>query len=307
MTTPLERLTGGVEAPASAGKPGSSVSHAKTLFKRSDTPFLPNVGTEIALVAEGGFTAAGWLAVPFRFQCPPMDSLSRSTAHQWASYTVTGGKKGPSERTRSEGKRLKTMTLKTVVLNWEPDWQVWSPDELEPQLAAAELEALCDAGVKFRLRVKNASLYDYDDVNMLAVLTQVEVTEEAGEPDARYLQLSFQEWAPTQVEVNAKKKQLGPWTHELTLKDTAYSLSHDYYHTYSLWRLILAANGLRGGPSTPLVQLVSAFTVRRTPKHVGKGTLPLVVKVVKIPAKPPPPSSTLNVPGERETEGIVLP
>jgi hypothetical protein len=271
------------------GLPLTAVSKPTTIFKRSDTPFEGG-GTEVTLQAEPGYTKSGFLGVPFRFQVPPLDNIQKTRGHNWQGYMVTGGADGPKERSRSEGPKLQTVTFKAIVLNWEPSWQVWSPDELEPQLAAAELEELVKRGIKFRLRIRNAELYDYDDVNMLAAMTQADVTEEAGEPDARYIQCGFQEWDPTEVERKALKNTIGPWSHKVVAGDSLYTLSQHYYKTNTLWKLIAAANHLTSyPPSQPLF-------VGNVKSH----------KVLKIPAKPAS-ASTISANGERQTTAIVLP
>jgi hypothetical protein len=269
----------------------SAVAKPTTIFKRSDTPFLGG-GTEVMISLEPGYTKSGWLGVPFRFQFPPLDKWDKTRSASWPGFMVVGGAKGPRERARHEGPKLQTVTFKAMFLNWEPGFEVWAPDELEPQLAAAELEALCQEGVKFRLRIRNAELYDYDDVNMIAVITQADVSEEAGEPDTRYMQLAFQEWEPSAQESKSVKQALGPWTFKPVKggSENLYGLSKKYYKTTALWRLIVAAN-----PSLKNVPPSSTALYNSTGGHS-----------IKIPPKPTPGDTTGAAAGEPQTTVITL-
>lgn len=276
--------TGGITGPGFATgtatrafREQQTVAAAHTIFTRSDKPF-DGEGTEVMLVAEPGFTKPGWLGVPFRFQVPPLDKVSRTATHSEAGFVVLGGADGPRERSRSEGPKLRTVQFKAVFMSWQPDFAVWVPDLYEPQLAAAELEALSLEGIKFRLRIRNAHLYDYDDVNMIATCTQANVDEEAGEQDSRYINLSFQEWGVTPAEARAAQGGLGPWTFKpsRTGKDSLYSLSTKYYKSAVLWKLIVQAN-----------PLLSRIPPTSTALYNAMGG-----QAIRIPAKPGEPATT---------------
>lgn len=282
-------------APSRTRSPGPA--KPTTLFKRADVGFGGGEGQEVQLIAEPGYTKQGFLDVPFRMQCPPLDQLSRTMQHNHQTYEVVGGPEGPEQRSRSGGPSLRTVPFKTVFLNWQPSWAIWpTPDAmdpalLEPLLAVAELEELCKRGIRFRLRIGNAALYDHDDVNMVCVLTQANTDEIAGEPDARYLNLVFQEWKPTEIERASVKNTLGPWTHKIVGGDTLYKLAVTYYKTNSLWQLIANANpGMQNGVPPSVNLLLWAQLHHKSS--------------ITIPAKP---ATTVALETAAGTRGIVLP
>lgn len=212
-------------------------------YRRGDTPFHGE-GTWVSMSRKPGYTLQGWLPVPFRLQIPPNEDVARTAAYNWTNFDVIGGEDGPGERTRPGGRRLRSMTLQSLFMDWEPSWQVWAPLVLEPILAVRELEFLCMKGVKFQLRIRDPHMYKHDDVDMMAVITQAELRAVNGEPDARYFNLSIQEYVPTEAERKAVKNEVGPWTHTIDQKaySSLYRLSKKYYKTHTEWQRIAAAN-----------------------------------------------------------------
>jgi hypothetical protein len=223
---------------------------AGVIFPRPDSPFVGD-GQRVQLSRAEGYTPPNKLRVPFRFQLPPTEQIQKVSAFSWATFDVLDTDTGSSERSRPAGRRLKSLSINSMFLTWDPSWAVWSPGAglMDPILAARELENLCDHGVRFRLRVANPKLYSHDDINMIAVITQCMVTEQTGEADTRYIQLDFQEYRPTEVERAAIHNTLGPWTHTIKDGDTLYKLAKHYYHRQSDWRRIANANqGLEHQP-----------------------------------------------------------
>lgn len=232
------------------------------IFKRSDSPFTSTEGTHVTLLRAAGVTKRGFLTVPFRFQIPPIDGWQRSFSGRWTNFDVVGGKDGPAERTRFGGPGLRTVSFRTCFMDWHPSWGVWEPDLLEPILAVRELENLARKGIIFSLRVRDDGLYDHNDVAMLATIVQGDVESTAGEPDSRYITLSFQEY--DELDEERKRRQAGagaggepgPWTHTIAAGDTLYSLARFYYQTQTGWRWIASANkGLENwAPSRALTE-----------------------------------------------------
>lgn len=204
---------------------------------RTDTPFTGD-GQRVELRREAGYTPPRYLGVPFRFQLPPTDPITRSGSFSWSNFDVLDEDDGAAERTRPGGKRLRTVSISSAFLSWNPTWEVWHPQLADPIMATRELEQLRDHGVRFRLRIRNPRLYEHDDVNMLAVITSATVTEQPSEPDTRYIALEFQEYEPTEVERKAIHNEVGPWTHTIRDGDTLYKLAKRYHHRQSAWRLI---------------------------------------------------------------------
>lgn len=232
------------------GKPG-------VIFKRSDHPFHGR-GTQVSLHAVRGLTARRHLGVPFRFQIPPMDSWGRTFTGRMTAFDVIGGASGPRERSRPQGPGLRTVNFKTLFMDWHPSWGVWEPDVLAPIMAIRELEDLARKNVVFRLRIRNPHLYAHDDVSMFATITQGDVEEVAGEPDTRYITLSFTEYDELELERQARHDHgaHGPWSHKVVAGDTLHSLARHYYHQQVLWPVIANANpGMSNwAPSRPLTE-----------------------------------------------------
>jgi nucleoid-associated protein YgaU len=235
----------GDEPSGSKPNPRSQPGKPGVIFKRSDTPFVGD-GTHVVLHREKGLTKRGFLDVPFRFQIPPLDDWSRSFSGRWTNFDVVGGKNGPAERSRWGGAGLRTVQFRTMFMDWHPGWGVWEPDMLEPIMAVRELERLARRGIIFELKIRNHGMFEHNDVNMTAVLTQGDVSEVSGEPDTRYITLSFQEYDELEVERKRRQQQsprgAGPWSHTVVAGDTLYSLARHYYHAQSFWRLIAQAN-----------------------------------------------------------------
>lgn len=259
----LIAVKGGViSSSAGPSAPGST--------NRPTTPFFGE-GQQVSLTREPGYTPSGKLTTPFKFMLPPHEAITKTAAHNWSNYDVVGDASGPSERSRDGGRRLKTVAINAMFMDWEPWWAVWNPGlEFDPVNLVADLVKICDQGLRFRFRVRNPQLFGRDDVNMIATLTQVTVTEEPGEPDTRYVQCQFQEYRPTAVERKTVHNVLGPWTHTIKDGDTLYSLSKHYYKSKSQWPKIAHANhGLENQPP-------SANLLTWSKKHG--------VKKLKIPA-----------------------
>jgi hypothetical protein len=232
----------------------SGPQRPQTIFLRSDAPFTGE-GQHVSLTAEPDMTQRPWLAVPFRFVVPPIDAWRRTVAHVWSPLTVFNEEDTGQERIRSAGPQLRTVSFRTMFLDYLPSWAVFTGGALEPILAVRELEQLCLRGIIFRLKIRNRGLFNHDDVNMLAVLESCEVSEQASEPETRYLDLSFHEFEPTELE---RKQQAGagPWTHTIRAGDTLYSLARTYYRQQSLWPLIASGTSKLEGwaPSRDLVE-----------------------------------------------------
>lgn len=214
------------------------------IFKRSDHPFHGQ-GTQVSLHAVRGLTRRGWLAVPYRFAIPPLDSWQHSFTGRMNAFDVVGGADGPAEHARPGGPGLQTVTFQALWMDWHPaHWGVWKPDQLAPILAVRELKQIARKNIIFRLRIRNPHLFRQDDVDMLATITQGDVEERAGEPDARYLTLSFQEYAELDAQRRSREKHQsdGPWTVKIKSGMTLRSLARDYYHEQSLWTVIANAN-----------------------------------------------------------------
>lgn len=163
-------------------------------------------GLRVRLSRAAGYTAKGLLETPFRFQVPPMEEFSQQYAFDHSEYTTL--KSGMF--TRPTSRQLIQIQFQTMFLDYNVEWEAWHTKD-SPIDATRDLRRLVNTGTPFRLFVRNPALWadEKPDVDMLAVLKSLTVSEKAGEPDARYVDVAFQEWRPPEV---IKRKQLGKKT-----------------------------------------------------------------------------------------------
>jgi len=172
----------------------------------SDELWVVGSGLRVTLQSAPGYTDKKLLKAPFRFQVPPLEEYTQQFAFDHAEYTTL--KNGTF--TRKTGRQLRQIQFQTLFLDYSVSWEAWRNPAVDPLEAAETLKGLVLTGTPFQLLVSNSQLWgEKQDTNMLAVLKALTVTEKAGEPDARYFDVSFQEWrAPAII----KRKQLGKKT-----------------------------------------------------------------------------------------------
>lgn len=149
------------------------------------------------------------------------------------------------------------------------DESAWgNVQEIGPWGIARQLDRLVTQGSPIRVVVRNPAL-PQADINMITTLRSANLRERAGEPDARYFELSFTEYRapkiarrnygehqlPAQVQINSegvalefkrgdeklKRKEwhkIGTERRPATLRD----LSKHFYGTSNKWRLIQKRN-----------------------------------------------------------------
>lgn len=146
-------------------------------------------GLRIKLSAIQGETrgdAKKALKTPYYFQCPPLDELQRSWAFTFASYTNYKGEEFLSRT----GKQLSPITFRTIAVEWgafvvEFDFDV---NKLEKSL-----QRITEAGWPMQMLMTHQ--YGKEaEFDAPVVLESFSSGENAGEPDARYFDLSFKRW-----------------------------------------------------------------------------------------------------------------
>lgn len=126
------------------------------------------------------------LKVPYYFQCAPLDSFTVPTTRTFPRYTNYQG----TEYLQRGGSTLQALTFRTLVVEYgrfviERDWNV--------ERLVKNLQRITESGWPFELLATHQ--YNLDpEVQMDVVLESCIVVENAGEADARYLDLSFVEW-----------------------------------------------------------------------------------------------------------------
>ena len=159
------------------------------------------------------YTAKGVLGNPLRFQIAPLDEFGWDANFSWVDYdTINGG-----QYTRRGGRQLRQLTISTLSVDWSAPWAVIQHGHNEnprnnedyygsaggPWKLAKRLDQLVTQGTPMLLIVKNPELYKQADINMNVTLRSVGIRERAGEPDARYFELTFVEYRTPQIQRKA--------------------------------------------------------------------------------------------------------
>jgi hypothetical protein len=216
-------------------------------------------GMHVVLTRVDGVTDEGLLETPYVFQLPPLEEFRAGEQFNFNDYdTLRVG-----QHSRPIGRALATVDFQTLFLDWDATYAIavtnnpagFAPD---PRALAGDLRELLRSGTAFWLWCGHPILYDDPEVAMYATLRTLQFTEKAGEPDARYADVSFTEWRAADIERSQRGKQL-PTTHVVGRPppgnpQTLRSLAVYYYNgRSSLWKLIKKANGLSNyGPETAL-------------------------------------------------------
>jgi hypothetical protein len=228
-----------------------------------------NAGIRVTLFNEPGITSKNVLSEPFRFQVPPLEEFTQQFSFDHAEYTTIRG----GTYTRPAARQLTQIQFQTLFVDWNPSWAAFHLYKPNPIDETKDLRSILNTGTAFRMVIRNPDLWGYqNDVNMLAVLKALTVTEKNGEPDARYVDLTFQEYRPPAA---INRKQLGkktkpgsrpprslpktPTTVLIQFDGAAYhssrvwtysdpvtlsKLSTHFYGSAVLWRYIAAKNGI---------------------------------------------------------------
>lgn len=185
----------------------------------------------------------------FAFQCPPMDSFPEDSAFNHSDYnTVTAG-----EHSQPVGRALRTVSFKTIFLDWEPEWSlVHDSDGAYPaQKAKQNLYAIMNRGAPLHLRAHQSNFQDAYEVDYAATIRSIHWEIVAGEVDCYYVTISFKEFSSpdiqeflTETSGHAKLPVALTVNNLPTGRNTLAKLAKFYYGDPSAWKLIAAANGL---------------------------------------------------------------
>jgi hypothetical protein len=219
---------------------------------RPDTPFTRHDGLKVTMRHSPGLTRRGVLAVPLRFQVPPIGDFQRPYQFNWSTYdTISAG-----QRSRPMGSQLLEVSFGTMLMDRlaaeaSSGVVVWSgaPD---PQRMLDELRYIAgmhpqsrDRPSPFRLTVTQQAVWDAPVINMIATLTSVQPTQQAGDVATESLSLTFLEY-PESATAAQRRADKPERIHTLRAGDDLYELAKRYLHRASSWRLIAGANGIRG-------------------------------------------------------------
>lgn len=243
-------------------------------------------GKRVILSELAGHTDKKLLPQPFRFQCPPLEEYTVDFAYAHQDYdTIRDG-----QYSRKQGRQLRRVSFQTLFVIWGSFVVfdgVW-----DPQRNANLLKALTESGEPFLLTIGDG-LSSEIDLRFPATLRNYQVSERAGEPDDKYVNVEFTEWRAAK----AVRRKLGrgggaggsgskrwPVFHKLKRTDTLTHLAKQFYGKPTYARHIGKANGnlAKWGVGTPIVnhkawkvgQKIKIPSPPQTTKKHGTGGVP---------------------------------
>lgn len=252
-------------------------------------------GLIVALSAVQGFTNPHVLKAPFYFQCAPIDTMPQDYTWEWNDFQTVSS--GYHSNPASPG--LATYVFETMFV--DNDTQHWFTLIRNQHVLSLvdTLKALGDSMSPFQLQFGQPGLWGRWDVVTGATLRALHVEERHGEPDTRYLTVSFTEFpdtpdiqpVPPPPHVGGKHgtgaQNPAPRPGVLAILDsskllpgrrTLAQLAKHYYKSASAWRLIAKASGLTStGPNVDLTTTI------------GKQHPPGKIVVPKQPRQQPSP------------------
>jgi hypothetical protein len=247
---------------------GSGIDDVYTFPNPADTQagkVLQGDGLQITLKKIKGMTDPDVLQHPFRFQCPPMDTFSRSYSYTYTDYNAIS----QGQFSRPSGVDLASVTFQTLFVDFDAPWSNLrgTPEaqnaSLDPQQMTQQLLKILRRGTPFELIVGQRALWNSNDVHWgpangnAATLRTLDIEERAGEIDARYVNVGFTEFRTAEL----VRKGLGdgdgknrdpkrgrdlPTSVVIKVGDntTLTDLARKYYGSTAEWRSIAKRNGM---------------------------------------------------------------
>lgn len=145
--------------------------------------------TKIKGVTKG--SAQRVLKQPYFFQCPPLEEFTNPTTRNLGSYTDYKG----DEHTTPGGMAAKSITIRTLAVEWGNYVLEYNFDV---ERLVDDLREIVKAG--YPIDVLGTHRWSgRAELHAKMFLSDVQATEKHGEPDARYLDLSFTAWSAQEV------------------------------------------------------------------------------------------------------------
>lgn len=227
------------------------VSQGGTASESQDnTPFFGpwiNPGLRIELKRIPGVTEEGLLEIPFRFQCPPLDSFRSDMGISANDYpTIQTG-----TYTNMNGVELTTVSFETLFTIAPAPWVIarglWDPGKV-----VQRLQQIIKSESPMRLVAWHPG--PVVELNMKVTMRTLGREERGGEGDARYIYPSFIQWRDPIIRRRTKKTW--PRYHELVGDESLADLAQQFWGKPSEAHYIGIVNDGLGkwGNRTPIIK-----------------------------------------------------
>lgn len=231
-------------------------------------------GQRVVMQRIPGLTAPGVLERPFMFQCPPLTEFPVQDGWDYVDFDTVGA----GYRSRPGSSQLQQVQFDTLFVD-DPSlpFVVNRATPCIPIEMVAELRQIGDARSPFQLVAGQPTLWGvHYDVNIAATMRSLRSAERDGEPDARYVSVSFTEFGGvTAAAISEQVFSVGRSgdssivatldVAKLAAGTTLRDLSQRYYGTATLWTVIGKASGISAPGGVPLRQY---FAGRHTPPKI---------------------------------------
>ena len=157
-----------------------------------------------------GITRKGFLKQPFYFQLPPLEEVRYAAAAEHSDNNVLAG----YQLSRPVARQLMQITFRCVFLDYIPTFAAFDhagdPGKAPkfpnngPADWVTQLRRLQRSLTPFHVSMGQPRLVGRWEIDGAYTLRQVDVVENAGEPDARYLDISLTEFDPAELDVRQK-------------------------------------------------------------------------------------------------------
>ena len=200
-----------------------------------------------------GITRKDQLKRPFYFQVAPMEEVRYTQAGEHTEYNVLSRK----QLSNAAAKQLLQVSFRAVMLDYVPGWASFDHARFPnngPADWVTQLRRVMRSLTPFQVNMGNPRLVGRWEVDGLFTLRQVDAVENAGEPDARYVDIQLSEFDAAELDVHKKGDEIvrvyrdgrvRPYS-GIKKPPTLAKISRKVYGTTKHWDAIGKASGMKG-------------------------------------------------------------
>lgn len=171
-----------------------------------DVPVIYQGGYIVRFSREPGLTKKGVLNYPFYFQVGPLEEVRFGLTADHAEYTVLARK----QLSRPSAKQLMTVQFRAIFLDYVPAWASFSHENF-PDSGASDFVTRLRGQLRqmgpIHVCMGTPEYTGRWELDMPMTLRSIEATENAGEPDARYVDVQLTEFDEAELDVRAKGRR----------------------------------------------------------------------------------------------------